>query len=133
YLYNHKMKSSQSMKKLVALFLITVSTLLNAQNIYLEGDTANNYPYVKYFHDNYVLVSGGFEGGTKLYDCTDPTNIIDLSSVSVPGGTDIIQINGNFVYSGSWMTNKVVVADFTNVFAPLTIGTLNNLIAIPTG
>lgn len=121
------------MKAPITLIFFLVASYVNAQTIYLEGDTANNYPYVKYFHDNYVLVSGGFAGGTKLFDCTNPSSILDVSSVSVPGGTDIIQVDGNLVYSGSWMTNKVVVADFTNVFAPLAIGTLDNLVGIPMG
>lgn len=121
------------MKAQITLLFLSLTSFINAQNIYLEGDTANNYPYVKYFYDNYVLASGGFSNGTKLFDCTDPSNIIDISSVSVPGGTDVIQVNGNIVYSGGWMTAKVVVADFTNIYAPLTIGTLNNLVGLPMG
>ncbi len=122
-----------SMKKIFFLALSSISLYGHGQSITLEGDTAYNAPYVKYFHDNYVLAGNGGSGSTSLLDCSDPTSIVNVSSVSILGGTDFIQVENSIVYSGSWMTNRVSIADFSLIFAPITLGTLTNLNGLPSG
>lgn len=121
------------MKKIFLAAISSISFYAQSQYINLDGDTAFNAPYIKYFQDNYVLAGSGVNGTTSLLDCSDPANIVNFSSVSVLGGTDYIQVENSIVYSGSWMTNRVSIADFSVLFAPVTLGTLTNLNGIPCG
>jgi hypothetical protein len=121
------------MKNIFLAAISCISFYAQSQYINLEGDTVFNAPYIKYFHDNYVLAGSGVNATTSLLDCSDPTNIINVSSVSILGSSDYIQVENSIVYSGSWMTNRVSIADFSVLFAPLTLGTLTNLNGLPSG
>ncbi|MCB9224977.1 MAG: T9SS type A sorting domain-containing protein [Crocinitomicaceae bacterium] len=121
------------MKKVLSLACLYLSFQVNAQYIQFLGDTTNNAPYVKYLYDDYVLVGTGFSSGTRALNCSDPNNITDVSSVSVNGGTDFIQVSDSIVYSGSWMSHTLSISDFTNINAPITLGNLTNLNGLPCG
>ncbi|MBK9591882.1 MAG: hypothetical protein IPO32_10370 [Crocinitomicaceae bacterium] len=101
------------MKNIFLAAISCISFYAQSQYLNLEGDTAFNAPYIKYFHDNYVLAGSGVNATTSLLDCSDPTNIINVSSVSILGSSDYIQVENSIVYSGSWMTNRVSIADFS--------------------